>query len=322
MASYIMRRVLLMIPLLLGISVITFTMFSLAPGDPASAMIPDEYRDEVDRETLEAMKKSYGLDKPAPVRYVLWLRTIVLDGNLGTSYRYDRPVTDIVLERLPATMLLMVTAMAIELIVGVSLGIFSALKRYSLADHILSVLAFVGVSVPGFFLAVLMIYVFGVQLRALPLGGMWTPGQPTDLNVDLLRHLIMPALTLSMLGTATYVRYSRASVLDELGADYARVARSKGLPDRVVLLRHVLPNALLPVITIFGLSMPALLGGSFFIEYVFSWPGMGLLGVEAFTNRDYPLQMGIALLGALLVLVSNLITDVAYAKVDPRITYA
>src|SRR5436190_9738889 len=320
MARYILRRLLLVIPLLLGITVITYAIISLAPGDPITALINPEEMALMSKEELHARREQLGLNKPLPVRYVLWLAQAAR-GNLGFSIQNRRPVTELILARLPASMALSVTSIVLALVLGVALGVVSALRQYSVLDHALTVAAFFGLSVPGFFFALMGIFVFGVKLRWLPIFGMWTPGRPTAINLDLARHAILPVAALTVTHVAGYMRYARAATLDALAGDYVTTARAKGLTERAVLWGHVFRNALLPLVTIAGLALPGLIGGSFVIETIFSWPGIGLLGYTAILQRDYPLQMGIALLSAVAVLLASLFTDIAYSVVDPRIRY-
>src|SRR5262249_3681062 len=261
-----------------------------------------------------------GLNRPLPVRYALWLREVA-HGNLGYSLQNRRPVLELILSRLPASLALSATSIFLAMTIGVALGVLSALHRYSPVDYALTALAFFGLSVPGFFFALLGMFVFGVVLRWLPVFGMWTPGQPTTLNADLLRHAVLPVAALTVTHVAGYMRYARGSTLDALARDYVTAARAKALSQAVVLWVPVFRNALVPLVTIAGLALPALIGGSFVIETIFSWPGIGLLGYTAILQRDYPVQMGIALLSAVAVLLANLLTDVVYGLVDPRIRY-
>jgi len=318
--NYVIRRLLLVLPMLLGITIITYTLVNFAPGDPITAMIDPEEMNVRSADEIEALREKMGLNDPLPVRYALWLREAV-QGNLGYSYHDEKPVLGMILDKLPASLMLTATSMLLASLIGCALGVFSALRQYSIFDHLLTVLAFFGVSVPGFFFALIGMYIFSVRLGWLPVFGMWTPGEPTDFNLDLLRHAILPVLTLTLPQIAGYMRYARAATLEALGADHVTTARAKGLREQVVLRRHVLRNALLPLVTIFGLSLPAIIGGSFIIETIFSWPGIGLLGYTAIMQRDYPLQLGIALIAATAVLLANLGTDIAYGLVDPRIRY-
>ncbi|HVL23054.1 MAG TPA: ABC transporter permease [Thermomicrobiales bacterium] len=318
--NYVIRRLLLVLPMLLGITIITYTLVNFAPGDPITAMIDPEEMNVRSADEIEALREKMGLNDPLPVRYALWLREAV-QGNLGYSYHDEKPVLGMILDKLPASLMLTATSMLLASLIGCALGVFSALRQYSIFDHLLTVLAFFGVSVPGFFFALIGMYIFSVRLGWLPVFGMWTPGEPTGFNLDLLRHAILPVLTLTLPQIAGYMRYARAATLEALGADHVTTARAKGLREQVVLRRHVLRNALLPLVTIFGLSLPAIIGGSFIIETIFSWPGIGLLGYTAIMQRDYPLQLGIALIAATAVLLANLGTDIAYGLVDPRIRY-
>lgn len=320
MTTYISRRLLLILPLLLGITIITFTIVNLAPGDPITALIDPVELHLMSKAQLDAERAALGLNRPIPVRYLLWLNQAI-HGNLGYSIQENRPVVGLILARLPASLALTVPAILLAMTLGVGLGVLSALRQYSVLDYLLTVLAFFGVSVPGFFFALMGMFVLGVELRWLPIFGMWTPGQPTTIDLDLVRHAILPILALAIAHIAGYMRYARAATLEALSGDYVVTARAKGLREALVLWRHVFRNALLPLVTIAGLSLPGLIGGSFIIETIFSWPGIGLLGYTAILQRDYPLQMGIALLAAVAVLLANLLTDVAYAFVDPRIRY-
>ena len=320
MMTYIIRRLLLVPVLLLGITFISYAMFNLAPGDPISAMIdPADPLFQVPGEREAALER-LGLNKPMYVRYALWL-TQAARGNFGFSFASKKPILSEIMRVLPATLLLQVTSIFLAIILGIVLGVVAAIKQYSLLDNALTFGAFFGISIPAFFFALMGIYIFAVRLHWLPIGGMWTPTKPTVLNLDLLRHLILPAGVSCILHIAGYMRYARASTLDVLHADFVTTARAKGLAEKVVIGRHVFRNALLPLVTILGLSLPSLLGGSFIIESIFSWPGMGMLGYTALLQRDYPMQMGVALMSATLVLLANLLADVAYAVADPRVRY-
>lgn len=320
MTTYVARRLMLVLPLLLGITIITFTVVSLAPGDPITALIDPNEMHLMSKEQLAAAREALGLNKPIPVRYALWLNAVV-HGNLGYSIQERRPVAEMILARLPASLALTIPSILLAMTLGVGLGVLSALRQYSILDYLLTVLAFFGVSVPAFFFALMGMFLLGVELQILPIFGMWTPGQPTTINLDLVRHAILPIAALAIAHIAGYMRYARAATLEALSGEYVVTARAKGLSERLVLWRHVFRNALLPLVTIAGLSLPGLIGGSFVIETIFSWPGIGLLGYTAILQRDYPLQMGIALMAAVAVLFANLVTDIAYAFVDPRIHY-
>ena len=323
MNRYILRRLIQALPVLLGITVITFTFTELAPGDAVSSMIlmqADAGMADVD---IQALRAKYGLDKPAPVRYVQWLGSI-LKGDMGVRIRSRVPVAEEIGRRLPATLQLMFAAMLISIVIGIPLGIISALKQYTALDYVLTFLTFVGISVPGFFAAIGAVYLFALKLDLFPTSGYTTAGANFGFwgNLwDHVRHLILPATVLGLESTAGIMRYTRSSMLEVIRLDYITVARSKGLSELVINLRHALRNALLPVITIIGLRLPSLFGGALIIETIFNWPGMGILYMDGVTTRDYPLIMGMVLISACLIVASNLITDITYGIADPRIRY-
>jgi peptide/nickel transport system permease protein len=315
---YILRRTLINIPVLLGITILVFTFLQFVPGDPVSAYLRPEMG--ASEEMREAMRKRLGLDQPAPVRYVRWLAE-TLQGNLGYRIVGGQPVAPTIARALRASALLMGTALALGCLVGIPLGIFSALRQYSKADFILAGLAFLGVSSPSFLLGLGGLYVFGLKLRLFPIGGMFSVTGNTNV-LDVLHHLALPALILSFAYNAILMRYTRSSMLEVVRAAYVTTARAKGLRERAVVFRHAFRNALLPVITIIGLALPEMVGGAVITETVFTWPGMGSLLIDAVNGRDYPLIMGISLTVAITVLLANLITDIVYAWADPRIRYS
>ena len=321
MASYLLRRLALFVPMLLGITMITFVIANLAPGDPISALISPE--DQLREEDLERMRRALGLDRPVPVRYLVWVKELIT-GNFGYSYFTKQPVLDRVIPRLWPTVELTGVALLISLVVGVGFGVISALRQYSVWDYTLSVLSLIGLSIPTFFFGLVALLFFGLLWPVLPVFGM-SSGE-TDLTLmekiwDNLRHTLLPASVLSIDLIATNTRYARTAMLDVLGADYIRTARSKGLDEWIVMGRHAFRNAVLPIITITSLRLPLLLGGAVVIEVVFSWPGLGQLSVDAIHQRDYPVLMALTLFLSTLVLVSNLMADVLYAYADPRIRY-
>ncbi len=311
----------MVIPMILGITIITYVIISLAPGDPVSAMInPQELNVRSDAE-LNQIREDLGLNDPIPVRYALWLKEAA-QGNLGFSYQSKQPVVHLIADRIPETLILTCSALLLAMTIGITLGIISARKQYSALDYVLTISAFFGLSIPAFFFAMLGMFVFSVRLGWLPVFGMWTPGEPNTLNLDLLKHAVLPVSALAIPHIAEYMRYARAATLEAMGAEHVVTARAKGLRERVIFKRHVFRNALVPLLTIIGLSLPGLIGGSFVIETIFSWPGIGMLGYTAIMQRDYPVQLGIALMAAVTVLLANLLTDLAYAIADPRIRYA
>ncbi|ACI21666.1 MULTISPECIES: ABC transporter permease [Thermodesulfovibrio] len=320
MLSYLIKRFLLMIPILFGITLICFIVINLAPGSPAT--FQEELSPKASPEAVEALKKLYGLDKPIHERYLNWLKMVVtLD--LGKSFVDGRNVKDKIKERLPITVTLNLFSLLLILIIAIPIGVYSALKQGSLFDRALTVFVFTGFSVPTFWLALLAMIVFGVNLGWLPISGIQSIGAETmpfhERLVDWIKHLILPVTIMSFAGLAGMSRYTRSSMLEVLRQDYIRTARSKGLPERVVIIRYALRNALLPVVTLLGLAIPGLIGGSVIFESIFSIPGMGQLFYSSAMARDYPTIMGILIIGALLTLIGNLIADIAYFIVDPRI---
>ena len=319
MTKYIVQRLVVSIPVFFGITLIVFALFALSPGDPVVNIIGYSAYVEMAPEQVAKVRQQYGLDDPWILRYFRWLGS-ALQGDLGFPYKGSLSVTDQLAERFPPTLLLMGVSLALALVVGVPMGIIMALKPYSLIDYILTVIAFVNLSIPSFFVGLSFIYIFALKLDLLPTYGMQTIGEPFSL-IDRVRHLIMPATILGVFNAGVWARYTRASMLDVLHADYVTTARAKGLQEWVVIVRHAFRNSLIPLITIVTISLPALLGGAVIIETIFQWPGMGMLGYRATTTRDYPILMGITLISATMILFSNLLADILYAVVDPRIRY-
>jgi peptide/nickel transport system permease protein len=316
MSQFILRRAIVGILMLLALTVLIFVLLRLTPGDPIDAYInPSAPMSEAD---LANLRVRLGLDQPLPVQYLAWLRA-ALSGDFGYSIqRGGIPVLPLVLSRIGPTVLLMFTGLAIAIVVGISTGILGAVRRNGSADVSLSVLAFIGISSPAFLTALLGLYAFSVMLHWAPSGGMLTPGVPFSFG-DLLSHLILPATLLSIAHAAMIMRYMRASLLEALSQDYVRTARAKGVREFWVIVKHAVRNALLPVITLIGSTIGIAIGGAIFIESVFNWPGMGLLMINAVTRRDYPVIMCATLLTGACVIIINLLTDIAYAAVDPRI---
>jgi len=296
------------------VSGVGFAVLHLAPGGPAAiyALTPS-----MSAEDLARLTRELGLDRPVPEQYLKWIRG-VLTGNWGRSYRDGRLVLEIIGERIPATLLLMGSAFGLAVGLGLAAGIVSAVRQYSLFDHLLTFVSMVALSIPTFWLGLMAIYVFAVLLRVLPPGNMGTIGADFAL-LDRLRHLILPAATLGLVMVATWSRYTRASMLDVIREDYVRTARAKGMPGGAVILKHALRNALIPLITLAGLQLPMMLSGALVAETVFTWPGMGRLFVDSIGYRDYPVLMGLLMLTALLVVAGNLAADLIYAAVDPRV---
>ncbi|MEW6523921.1 MAG: ABC transporter permease [Bacillota bacterium] len=320
--GYVARRLLGTIPMLLLVTFLTFSMMHLAPGGLSAVFIGARVRLEEDR---VAIMRHYGLDQPFHVRYLRWLGRVI-KGDLGYSLRYRRPVLEMIVERIPATLQLTIPSILVSVLVAIPVGVLSAVKQYSLADNLATIGAFLFVSSPPFFLGIVSILIFSVHLQWLPISGMSTLGlrHPTfwAFLIDRLRHMIIPAGIVLGLGyTAGLIRYVRASMLEVLRQEYIRTARAKGLSERVVIYQHALRNSLLPVVTILGMWVPFIIGGSMIAEVISAWPGMGRLAVDAVFARDYPLVMGTLLIVAVLTVLGNLMADVAYALVDPRIRY-
>jgi peptide/nickel transport system permease protein len=315
MGRYILRRLLIAIPILIAITLIVFSLQQLSPGDPLNAYLPPDF--PVSEETKEAMRRQLGLDKPFFTRYGYWLKE-TLQGNLGTSIRTHESVVDAIKDRVGATLILMVTAITIGTALGVIFGVVAAVRQYSILDGILTVFAFLGISTPVYLTGLLALYIFALRLGWFPAGGYSTPGQPFSIS-DRLEHLILPASIIAVNYIAQTMRYTRSAMLEVLGQDYVRTARAKGLNERVVVARHAFRNALLPIVTLIGASVPALIGGAVFIESIFGWPGVGRLLLSGVEARDYPVIIGVTFVLAIVTLLANLATDVIYAFVDPRI---
>lgn len=321
MTSYILRRLLQAIPLLFAISIVTFGIIELAPGDAAMMYIdPDKGTDPA---YIEQVRVSLGLDQPFYARYIAWLGK-TLTGDFGYSLRTRRPVSVEVGDRLPNTLLLGGTSLLVSFMLAIPIGVVSALKRNTWVDYVLSVLTLVGISVPVFWLALLFLQIFAFQLNLVPASGMRNVREELtgiDAMLDVLHHLLLPMIVLSVAQLASWSRYQRAAMIDVLDRDYVRTARSKGLSERRVILVHTLRNAMLPMITLAGLSIPTVVTGAYITETIFSWPGIGRLGVTAISGRDYPVIMAVTLLSALLIIGSSLLADLAYVWADPRIRY-
>lgn len=325
MTAYIIRRLLWMVPLLIGVSIVCFGMLKRAPGDPVSAMLA-ESRSSGTVITLadrERLRKQLGLDKPAYLQYTDWLK-LVLQGNLGTSTRMNQPVTTVIMQRLPNTMKLTGVALVLTLLIALPLGVISAVRQYSLLDYVLTTFNFVGISIPQFWLGLMLLYLFGVKLGWLPVRGMSSPYVDPGLwnqFRDAALHYVLPVASVTLVGLAGYTRYQRAAMLEVIRQDYIRTARAKGLRERAVILGHAWRNSLIPIITLLGYVFVILVEGSIVVENIFSWPGMGQLAVQSLSQRDYPVVMAIVLLSATLILVGTLVSDILYALVDPRVRY-
>ncbi|MFQ5703531.1 MAG: ABC transporter permease [Gemmatimonadales bacterium] len=316
MTAFVSRRVLNMIPLIFGITIVLFAVIQAAPGGPEGALL--ESGRFIDPAVIESYRERLGVDQPVYIQYVRWLKAAV-SGDLGISFSTTRPVSTMILERLPATAELMGASFALAAILAVALGIFSSVKQYSWFDHLGTGLSFAGIAMPVFWFALILQLVFAVQWGWLPVAGTETVG---DTSIwDHLEHLILPTVVLSFRYIAGWSRYLRSSMLDQLRAHFVRTAKAKGLPKQAVVVAHALRNALIPLISIMALNLAGLFSGAMITETVFAWPGIGRMFVQAMFARDYPLLMGILLLGSVMVIVFNLVADILYGVLDPRIRY-
>ena len=333
MRWYIVKRLAMLVPVMLGVSIIAFSLIHLAPGDPARTMLGER----ATQEQLNEIREKYGLDKPLYVQYGIWLNG-VLHGDLGRSITTHEEVAKEIGDRFPNTMELAIAAMIFAVIIGVFAGIISATKQYSITDYTCMGVALFGISMPVFWLGIMLMMIFGVFLGWLPIGGridLLIPFQRVTgfmvfdsiitgnfpALISVLRHLILPAVALGTIPMAMIARVSRSSMLEVLRQDFIRTERAKGLSERMVIYKHAVRNAMVPVVTVIGLNFGLLLAGAILTETVFSWPGIGRLVVNAVYERDYPLVVGCILVFAIVFVIVNLITDILYTRIDPRIQY-
>jgi peptide/nickel transport system permease protein len=316
MSTYLLRRLFQALILLLIVSAVGFSILHLAPGGPLSQFAAGGEMTQAD---LDRIARDMGLDRPLPVQYAEWLWHMA-QGDWGRSYRDQQPVLHIIVAHLGATLELMLTSTLIAMALGSWIGILGAIRRYSLFDSLATIGAMIAVSIPTFWFGLVVIWLFSVTLGWLPAGNRYTVGDGSWLNQ--LHHLIAPSMVLALVSTAVWSRYMRSSMLDVINQDYIRTARSKGIPERRILFRHTVRNALLPMITIAGLQLPTLLSGALVTETIFTWPGMGRLFLDSINYRDYPVVMGILMFTAVLVLLGSLMADLLYGLADPRIRLA
>lgn len=324
MSQYLIRRSLQAIPLLLVTSLIIFMLVRLAPGGPLAAA---ERNPNVSPEQLALLRHKYGLDQPLYVQYFKWMGQL-FQGNLGDSIKMHRPVSTLIAERLPNTLLLVGASFLVTVMIAIPVGVYSAIKQYSIGDYIITTLTFIGQSIPIYWFGLVLILVFYVWLQnpftgepIFPGGGMYSLDEEGNL-LDRLWHLVLPVTMLSLTWIAWYSRFLRASMLEVIHSDYVRTARSKGLGERAVRYRHALKNAAIPLVTLMALDLPALFGGALFTEMVFSWPGMGRLFWDAARARDYPVLLAVVLINSFLIVIFNLLADLGYGFLDPRVRYA
>ena len=324
LGPYILKRLLAAVPLLFGILTVTFFIMQLAPGDPMDMYLEPQRQMEVDPEVIELLRIKYGLDQPIHIRYVRWLGNM-LHGDFGESFRHRRPVSDLLKEAIPYTLQLTFLAVLLDALLGISFGILSAIKQYSLWDKVVTLGSLIIYAIPGFWLALMLVLVFSVHL------GWFPTSQTRSMDYEFLStwgkigdriwHLALPVFLLGITSAAGTARYMRNKLLEVLNEEYVIAARARGFTERVVILKYALRNALIPIVTIYGLALPFLLGGATIIETIFAWPGMGRLAVSAVGGRDYLLIMATTLIAAVLTVLGNLLADIAYAWVDPRISY-
>ena len=316
MRNFIIRRLLYAIPTLIGISIITFVIVRLSPGDPIRFFVFGQR--DITGEDIERLRHAYGLDKPLPLQYVDWLIAMV-QLNFGQSFIYHQDAFQLLLGRVPATLQLAVVALGLQLVIGVPLGVIAALKRGTWSDGVIRVFGVAGHAVPAFWLGLVLIIVFAVQLKWLPSQGLLTVGKDVWDLPDRLRHILLPAFVLSLTGIANYSRILRTETLDVLSQDFVRTAHAKGLHERTVVFVHALRNALIPVVTALGGILAGLVGGALVVEQVFSWPGVGQFTFQAAIAKDYPIVQAATMFVSVLLVASYLLRDIAYAIVDPRI---
>jgi peptide/nickel transport system permease protein len=314
MLTYVGKRLVQAVPLMIGVSIIGFALMHLAPGGPLAVYTLNP---TITSQDIERIKVILGLDQPVHIQYFKWAAGM-FTGNWGYTFFGGRPVLHVIVERLPATFLLMGTALSLAVLLGVAVGMIGAVRRYSIFDYLATTGALVALSFPTFWFGLMAIFIFAVRLGWLPSGGMYELGAEGNI-VDLLRHLVLPALVLALVITATYSRYARSAFLEVLQQDFMRTARAKGLRPRERLFRHAFPNALKPLIALLGTDLPALFSGALVTESIFGWPGMGRLFVDALTMKEYPILMGLMMFTAFFVIIGNLLADVLIALLDPRV---
>jgi peptide/nickel transport system permease protein len=319
MLKYIYKRLLVSIPVIIGITILSFLIMKLAPGDPLANFI----NPSISMEDLEKSRQALGLNDPVHIQYFKWIGE-VLKGNFGYTYSGNHSISGLIMERLPNTVILTMSAFVLSFVVGIPVGVMGAVKKNTRVDYGLTLFSLFGVAIPSFFFGLLVIYVFSLILGIFPSGGM--------VNIragytgfayftDVIHHLVLPAIVLSLGNIASVSRFTRSNMVDVLKEDYIRTAKAKGLKHKAIVYKHALRNALIPVVTIFGLSIPFLFSGAYITESIFNWPGMGQLGIRAIQDREYGIIMALNLITATLVLMGNLISDILYAIVDPRIRH-
>jgi peptide/nickel transport system permease protein len=318
MIRLLFKRLLLSVPILVVVTFISFAIMKLAPGDPVSMYMDPS----VSQQDINQIRENLGFDQPISVQYFLWLKT-VLKGDFGYSFVSKQPVLEVILDRLPASLLLSVSSLIIILCITVPLGILTAYKKNSFFDDFVAFFSFLGLSIPAFWLGLMLMLLFSLKLNILPSSGYLDPLLLDEAfylqAIDIANHMILPLITIVVGGIAGLIRFNRFGLIKILTQDYIMAARARGISETKILFKHAFKNALLPIITLLGLELPGLIGGSFVIEYIFAWPGMGQLGVSAVFSRDYPVLMATVLFSSCLIIVGNSLADIAYTYADPRI---
>jgi len=312
MKNYLLKRIIQMIPVLLLVSIFSLMIIHFAPGDPINMYI----RPDMTEEEIQIIRENLGLDGSIMDQYIAWIKN-VCKGNLGYSVINHQPVAKQILQKLPSTLLLMGTSFVLSILVAIPLGLVSGMKKNKLVDQIISVFSYIGISIPSFWFGLMLMVVFALKLHWFPVNGMRTIG--VDSALDVVWHLVLPTIVLSIDNIAVFTRYIRSNTITQLEEEYVITAKAKGVSKNKIMTGHVLKNCLLPIITIAGMNLASLVTGSFIIESVFGWPGMGTLGMSAINSRDYPVIMGFTMLSCLILIVGNLIADLLYSVADPRI---
>ncbi|GAA0126891.1 ABC transporter permease [Clostridium sp. CTA-19] len=319
MSKYFIKRILIIIPVFIGLSIIIFTLINIASGDPYSNMLESQI--SISAEDRESALKAIGYYDPVYLKYTKWVGNI-LKGDMGISIRYNEPVVDIIQRRISNTFLLSIITLILTTSLAVPLGIISASKQYSIQDRLLTVFAFLGISVPGFFVALVVVKIFAIDMSIFPISGMSTVGYDLtgfDKFIDITKHMILPVLSMTLVEVGSLLRYTRSAMLDVINQAYIRTARAKGISEKMIIYKHAFRNALIPVITLINMSLGYIFAGTILIETIFVWPGMGTLFYQAISNRDYPLVMACAMILSSCILIANLISDIVYCLIDPRV---
>lgn len=321
MSRYFLKRILTMVPVFIGLSIIIFALINSAPGDPYSNIVEGQIT--ISASDKEEALKAMGHYDPIYIKYSKWIGKI-LQGDMGTSIRYNEPVSDIIKRRILNTFLLSIVTLILTTLIAIPLGITSAVNTYSIKDKLLTIFAFVGISIPGFFIALVTIKIFAVDLRWFPISGIST--MDDDLVgiykfFDIVKHMILPVISMTVIEVASLMRYTRSSMIDVFSENYIRTARAKGLSEKIVVYKHAFRNALIPIVTLLSMSLGYIFAGTILIETIFVWPGMGTLFYQSISNRDYPLVMGCAMIFSASILLANLLSDFVYCIVDPRIRF-